>query len=156
MKPVENEDVVGAAPAGDAPTTSEWSTILLPTKVRLILEACWRPRSHQTRAQRRATTPYKQENLYWRLLTNVLLTVETYINTPTTFTIMSTFNKKSYWVCVNKKIYLTHVLKTHIGRCEIWRASLKYLWGNLAQQSTRIIALYSRHLAKFWMMSYNI
>ena len=26
------------APTGDAPTTSEWSTILLPTKVRLILE----------------------------------------------------------------------------------------------------------------------
>ena len=35
---VENEDVVGAAPTGDAPTTSEWSTISLPTKVRLILE----------------------------------------------------------------------------------------------------------------------
>ena len=35
---VENEDVVGAAPTGDAPTTSEWLTILLPTKVRLILE----------------------------------------------------------------------------------------------------------------------
>ena len=35
---VENEDVVGAAPIGDAPTTSEWSTILLPSKVRLILE----------------------------------------------------------------------------------------------------------------------
>ena len=38
---VENEDVVGAAPTGDAPSTSEWSTILLPTKVRLILEV-WR------------------------------------------------------------------------------------------------------------------
>ena len=38
---VENEDVVGAAPTGDAPTTSEWSTILLPTKVRVILET-WR------------------------------------------------------------------------------------------------------------------
>ena len=24
---VENEDVAGAAPTGDAPTTSEWSTI---------------------------------------------------------------------------------------------------------------------------------
>ena len=35
---VENEDVVGAAPTGDALTTSEWSTILLPTKVWLILE----------------------------------------------------------------------------------------------------------------------
>ena len=35
---VENEDVVGAAPTGDAPTTSEWSAILLPTKVRLILD----------------------------------------------------------------------------------------------------------------------
>ena len=34
----ENEDVVGAAPPGDAPTKSEWSTIVLPTKVRLILE----------------------------------------------------------------------------------------------------------------------
>ena len=35
---VENEDVVGSAPTGDAPTTSEWSTILLPTKVWLVLE----------------------------------------------------------------------------------------------------------------------
>ena len=33
---VENEDVVGAVPTGDAPTTSEWSTILLPTKVSYI------------------------------------------------------------------------------------------------------------------------
>ena len=29
---VENEDIVGAAPTDDAPTTSEWSTILLLTK----------------------------------------------------------------------------------------------------------------------------
>ena len=36
---VENEDVVGAAPKGDAPTTSEWSTILPPTKVRPISDA---------------------------------------------------------------------------------------------------------------------
>ena len=35
---VENEDVVGAAPTGDVPTTSEWLTIPLPTKVHLILE----------------------------------------------------------------------------------------------------------------------
>ena len=35
---VKNEDVVRAAPTGDAPTTSEWSIILLPTRVRLILE----------------------------------------------------------------------------------------------------------------------
>ena len=35
---VENEYVVAAAPTGDAPTTSVWSTILLPTKVRLKLE----------------------------------------------------------------------------------------------------------------------
>ena len=38
---VENEDVVGAAPTGDAPPTCEWSTILLPTKAPLILEV-WR------------------------------------------------------------------------------------------------------------------
>ena len=37
----ENEDVVGAAPTGAAPTTSEWSTISLPTQVCLILET-WR------------------------------------------------------------------------------------------------------------------
>ena len=35
---VENEDEVGVAPTSDAPTTSEWSTILLPTKVPHILE----------------------------------------------------------------------------------------------------------------------
>ena len=33
---VENEDVVGAAPTGDAPTTSEWWTRLLPAKVSYI------------------------------------------------------------------------------------------------------------------------
>ena len=38
---VVDEDVVGAAPTGNAPTTTEWSTILLPTKVRLILKV-WR------------------------------------------------------------------------------------------------------------------
>ena len=38
---VENTDVVGAAPTGDSPTTSEWSTILPPTKVRLILDIWW-------------------------------------------------------------------------------------------------------------------
>ena len=38
---VENEDVVGAAPTGDAPTTSEWWTILLIIKVRVILGS-WR------------------------------------------------------------------------------------------------------------------
>ena len=44
---VENEDVVGAVPTGDAPTTSEWSTILLPIKARLILEVLWYfPMSH--------------------------------------------------------------------------------------------------------------
>ena len=36
----ENEDVVGAA-TGDAPTTSEWRTILLPTRVHFILQV-WR------------------------------------------------------------------------------------------------------------------
>ena len=38
---VLNEDVVGAARTGDAPTTSEWSTILLPIKVWLISEVWW-------------------------------------------------------------------------------------------------------------------
>ena len=33
-----NEDVVGAAPTGDAPTTSECTAILLPIRVRLILD----------------------------------------------------------------------------------------------------------------------
>ena len=33
-----NDDVVGIATTGDATSTSEWSTILLPTKVQLTLE----------------------------------------------------------------------------------------------------------------------
>ena len=42
MCQVENEDVVGAVPTGDAATTSKWSTIaILPTKVWLILEVWW-------------------------------------------------------------------------------------------------------------------
>ena len=47
---IENEDGVGAAPTGDAPTTSEWSTIFLPNRVRHVLEVlryascskCWK------------------------------------------------------------------------------------------------------------------
>ena len=35
---IGNKDVVGAAPTGGAPTASDWSKILMPTKVRLILE----------------------------------------------------------------------------------------------------------------------
>ena len=38
---VLNEDIVGAVPTGDAPTTSEWSTGLMLTKVQLILEVWW-------------------------------------------------------------------------------------------------------------------
>ena len=41
MCQVENEDGVGAAPTGGAPISSEWSTILLPGKVRLILEVLY-------------------------------------------------------------------------------------------------------------------
>ena len=35
---VGDEGVVGVASIGDTPTTSEWSTNLLPTKGRLILD----------------------------------------------------------------------------------------------------------------------
>ena len=44
---VENEDVIGAAPTGNAATTSEWSIILLPIKVWLILEV-WRYMPNET------------------------------------------------------------------------------------------------------------
>ena len=36
-----NGDVVGAAPTGDAATTSGWPTLLLPSNVPLILESWW-------------------------------------------------------------------------------------------------------------------
>ena len=38
---VENEDVVGAAPTGAAPTTSEWSTMLLPTTKGWLISEVW-------------------------------------------------------------------------------------------------------------------
>ena len=38
---VENEGVFGAAPTGDAPTSCEWSTSILPAKMRVILESWW-------------------------------------------------------------------------------------------------------------------
>ena len=42
LKPgVKNEYVFGAAPTGDAPTTSDWSTMLLPIKLQFIWEI-WR------------------------------------------------------------------------------------------------------------------
>ena len=37
----KNEDVAGSTPTGDTPTTYEWSSILLPTNVRCVLEV-WR------------------------------------------------------------------------------------------------------------------
>ena len=37
---IENEYVVGATPTGDAPTTFEWSTVLPPTNVPLVLDIC--------------------------------------------------------------------------------------------------------------------
>ena len=38
---IKNEDVVGAAPTGNTPTTSVWSIIVLPAKVHLILQIWW-------------------------------------------------------------------------------------------------------------------
>ena len=38
LNTVKNDDVVGALPTGDAPTSSKWSTSLLPNNPRLILE----------------------------------------------------------------------------------------------------------------------
>ena len=38
---VGNEDVIGATPTGDARTTFQWSRILLPTKMRVMLEIWW-------------------------------------------------------------------------------------------------------------------
>ena len=35
---VDHSDVVGASPVGDASTTSEWATSLLPTKLQLVSE----------------------------------------------------------------------------------------------------------------------
>ena len=47
--------MVEAAPTGDAPTTSEWSTISLPTKVWLILEV-WQHLMKTTSKQWQTTT----------------------------------------------------------------------------------------------------
>ena len=54
-----NEDGDGAVPTGLAPATSEWSTILLPTKVWLILEV-W-------------VLPYERPCIYPTQLTKLLL-----------------------------------------------------------------------------------
>ena len=72
---VENEDAVGAAPTGDAPTTSEWSTILFPTKLPLILEVwqylCMYWYVGRTQCRRGLELPYIQD----KSQTNTLLTV---------------------------------------------------------------------------------
>ena len=47
---IENEDLVGAVLTGDAPTTSAWSTISLPTEVWLKLEV-WQQFSQTAHAQ---------------------------------------------------------------------------------------------------------
>ena len=65
LKPeVENEDVVGAAPTGDAPTTSEWSKIVLPTKVRLKLEV-WRYVSFRHFRQKRPSAYFMGYTVYF-------------------------------------------------------------------------------------------
>ena len=58
---VKNKDVVGAAPTGDAPTTSEWSTILLSPKVQLILEV-WRYVSSVSGGENKKTQLSLQNN----------------------------------------------------------------------------------------------
>ena len=65
---VENEDIVGAAPTGGAPTTSEWSTILLPTKVRLLLEVWSWYWVHCTLRSRQNGSHYGDDILKWIFL----------------------------------------------------------------------------------------
>ena len=63
---VENADSVGAAPTGYPPTTSEWS-ILLPTKMRLILEVWW----------------YMKHNGIWYTISNYLAMIKIRFNWDT-------------------------------------------------------------------------
>ena len=58
MYQAKNEDEIGAAPKGDAPTTSGWWTILLPTKVHLILEI-W---------QQVCLKRWRGNHWYWRVI----------------------------------------------------------------------------------------
>ena len=65
---VESEDVVGAAPTGDAPTTSEWSTVLLLTDVSYIRELMVIPNLHSSkcllwRLQRKLTVLYQHSGI---------------------------------------------------------------------------------------------
>ena len=83
---IENEDVVGAAPTSDAPTTSEWSTILLLSKVWLILEV-WQyifftSRDHVISSI--SETLNDEKNIY-PIMKNILLIMLTIIIWITTF-----------------------------------------------------------------------
>ena len=65
---VENEDVFGAARTGYALTTSEWSTILLSTKMRLILDVygsqrCWYHDDKMDRASTAMVLTYLSRNI---------------------------------------------------------------------------------------------
>ena len=61
---VTNEDVVGAVRTGDAPTTSEWSTISLLTNVWLISEVSW-----QLNTETKMSSFWRNFNhwLHWKL-----------------------------------------------------------------------------------------
>ena len=61
---VEHENVVGAAPTGDAPTTPEWSTRLLPTKGRIISEVWQYVPVFKIRSETCWTEAQFCENLY--------------------------------------------------------------------------------------------
>ena len=95
---VENEDVVGAAPTGDAPTTPEWSTIPLPNKMRLF----WRYESTKY-----APVSYANE-------TPVRLSLKNHVFK--TFTWKSFYVPQQYWSLNSHTV--TNVVAIH--KCADW------------------------------------
>ena len=67
---LSNEDVVGAAPTSDAPNTSEWSKILLPTDICLILEFWWYYRLDKLK---QVLSKYSRLSMIWRSILYFIL-----------------------------------------------------------------------------------
>ena len=72
---VENEDVVGAALAGDAPPTSERSTILLPTKMWLVQFGMERIRTLGLTAGLRSVRVNWSQDNHWDINQNRIVSI---------------------------------------------------------------------------------
>ena len=93
-----DDDVVGAEPTVDAPTTSEWLTILLPAKMRLVL-LIWHYMENAA---------YRSKNITWMRWPLILHRIGRLVNTSTFCSIMIAI-RFHWWKLETIELHLAHL-----------------------------------------------